>query len=60
MKQSTEFCRMPGRYGSYKWPRLSELHVKLFDTPFEGVHDAKEDVQACAKCFFELKKQGII
>jgi DNA polymerase-3 subunit epsilon len=60
MKRSTEFCRMPGRYGSYKWPKLSELHVKLFDTPFEGAHDAKEDVQACANCFFELRRRSIL
>ncbi|HUV80576.1 MAG TPA: 3'-5' exonuclease [Candidatus Bathyarchaeia archaeon] len=60
MRQSTEFCRIPGRYGSYKWPSLSELHLKLFETPFEGAHDAKEDVRACANCLFELKRRGIV
>jgi len=39
---------------------LSELHLKLFDTPFEGAHDAKEDVQACANCFFELRRRSIL
>ena len=60
MKRSTEFCRIQGRYGRYKWPSLSELHLKLFNTPFEGVHDAKEDVKACANCFFELRRRSVL
>jgi len=59
MKRSTAFCGIPTQYG-YKWPKLSELHLKLFDTPFEGAHDAKEDVQACANCFFELRRRSIL
>lgn len=56
---STDFCQIPGHYG-YKWPTLSELHFALFNTGFEEFHDAAIDVTACAKCFFELKRQGII
>ncbi len=55
---STEFCKIPGPYG-FKWPSLSELHVKLFGKDFEDAHDALVDVNVCAKCFFELKKQGV-
>jgi DNA polymerase III epsilon subunit-like protein len=47
MKQATDFCRLPGQYG-YKWPTLLELHA------------AGADVGVCSKCFFELKKRGII
>lgn len=43
-----------------KWPKLMELHVKLFDCEFEGAHDALDDVRAMVKCFFELKKRGLI
>ena len=57
---STNFCQLPGNYGSYKWPKLSELHIKLFGVDFEDAHDALVDVKACAKCFFELKKRNII
>lgn len=56
---STDFCKIPGNYG-YKWPSLSELHLKLFKNDFEDAHDALVDVQACARCFFELKKKGVI
>ena len=33
MQLSTNFCRIDGPYG-YKWPKLSELHYKLFKTNF--------------------------
>ena len=56
---STQYCEIPGNYG-YKWPSLSELHIKLFGSDFEDAHDALIDVEACARCFFELKKKGII
>lgn len=58
MQVSTDFCQIPGRYG-YKWPTLTELHDVLFATGFEGAHDAMNDVNACAKCFFALKDKGV-
>jgi len=57
MRTTTDFCKIPGRYG-YKWPSLTELHKILFKTDFEDAHDALADVRACAKCFFELEKQN--
>ncbi len=59
MELATEYCAIPGRYG-FKWPKLSELHNKLFDTTFEDAHDAAVDIKITAKCFFELKSRGII
>ncbi len=59
MKRSTEFCKIPGNYG-YKWPTLTELHLKLFKKPFQEAHNAAIDVAACAKCFFELKVHGVV
>jgi len=56
---STNYCRLPGNYG-YKWPSLTELHQKLFQSPFQEAHHADTDVRACARCFFELKKKGVI
>lgn len=60
MKESTDFCQLPGNYGDYKWPRLSELHEKLFNKNFANAHDALADVNACARCFFELINRGVI
>lgn len=59
MQSSTNFCAINGPYG-YKWPKLSELHYKLFRTGFEEAHNAAVDINATAKCFWELKRLGKI
>lgn len=59
MQSATDFCALPGPYG-YKWPKLTELYFKLFQTGFEGEHDAAADVAATIKCFWELKRLGVI
>ncbi|WP_299726745.1 3'-5' exonuclease [uncultured Endozoicomonas sp.] len=56
----TDFCQLPGNYGKYKWPTLSELHNKLFGCDFDNAHDALADVRATANCFFELVRLGEI
>jgi DNA polymerase III epsilon subunit-like protein len=54
-------CKLPSKNGiGYKWPKLTELHQHLFKCDFEGAHNALHDVHACAKCYFELRKRGII
>jgi len=55
----TDYVGIEGYYG-YKWPKLSELHYHLFGEDFEGAHNSKNDVAATSKCFFELKKRGVI
>jgi len=55
MESSTNFCAINGPYG-YKWPKLSELHFKLFRTGFDEAHNAAVDIKATAKCFWELKR----
>lgn len=59
MLESTDYCKIKG-YRGYKWPTLTELHVKLFGKLFEGAHDALDDVKACAKSYFELRKIGYL
>ncbi|MDZ4148928.1 MAG: DNA polymerase III subunit alpha [Flavobacteriaceae bacterium] len=46
-----------GRGGKFKLPTLSELHQFLFDEKFEDAHNASADVEATARCFFELKRR---
>ncbi len=60
MKSSVAYCQIPSSRGGYKWPNLTELYTNLFQTGFPDAHDAGVDVSACAKCFFELKRRGII
>ena len=59
MQACTDYCKIPEYYG-YKWPKLQELHYKLFGCDFEGAHDAMVDITATKKCFFEMRKRGLI
>ncbi len=59
MESSTSFCKIEGVYG-YKWPKLSELHIKLFGVDFAGTHNALADTEATARCFWKLRKLKLI
>lgn len=56
---STNYCKIKGPYG-YKWPRLVELHQFLFGCEFEGQHNSMDDITATARCFWELRKRGVL
>ncbi len=62
MKSTIDFCRIPNpkKPEYFKYPRLQELHKKLFGTSFANAHDSSADTEATRKCYFELKKQGLI
>jgi len=57
MESTTDFCSIPGNRG-FKWPKLSELHFKLFGTSSKETHNALADIQITAKCYWELKRRG--
>lgn len=62
MVSGTSVCKIPspnGR-GGYKWPKLTELHQHLFGTGFEGAHDALNDLRATMRCFFEMRRLGVV
>jgi DNA polymerase III epsilon subunit-like protein len=59
MERSTDYCRIAGPRG-FKWPNLTELHQTLFAEGFTDAHNAAGDVAATAKCFWELKRLGVI
>lgn len=59
MDRGKDYCAIDGPYG-YKWPKLSELHSKLFGKGFEEAHNASVDILATAKCFWELRRLGKI
>jgi DNA polymerase III epsilon subunit-like protein len=56
---STKYCAIANQYG-YKWPKLTELHAQLFGTGFGEAHNAAVDIKMTAKCFWEMKRRGII
>ena len=59
MELTTDFCKIQTSRG-YKYPSLDELHQKLFSKGFEDAHNALADVEATARCFWELRKRNLI
>src|SRR5690625_3828999 len=57
---ATDYCKLEGGRGRYKWPTLTELHDKLFQAGFEEAHNAAADVDATARCFLELVRLNVI
>ena len=58
-EQTASLCQLAGgRGGKFKLPTLGELHFHLFNDHFEEAHNATADVEATARCFFELFRQG--
>jgi DNA polymerase-3 subunit epsilon len=51
MLGTTDYCALPNKWGKNKWPKLEELHTKLFGQSFDGAHDAMADVRATVRCF---------
>ena len=59
MKYSVRLCKLK-RGAGYKNPTLAELHYFLFGLSSPESHRALSDARACMRCFFELKKRGIL
>jgi DNA polymerase III subunit epsilon len=59
MENTTGLCRIPSSRG-FKWPTLAQLYRELFQSRLEEAHDAGADVATCAKCFFELRRRGLV
>lgn len=59
MRLAKEFCGARGQYG-VKFPRLAELHAKLFGAEPAVQHDALADVEATAACYFRLRELGVM
>jgi len=51
--QTAALVGIPGR-GGFKPAKLGELHAKLFGQAFAEAHNATADVEATARCFWEL------
>lgn len=57
MQTATPFCKLPGLYSGYKWPKLGEaLHI-LCDYELEGAHDALADAMGCRQLYHYLWKE---
>lgn len=60
MKAATEHVKAPPfRYGTWKWPKLSECMVKFFGEELIDAHNADVDISACVRIFYHLQDIGI-
>jgi DNA polymerase-3 subunit epsilon len=59
LQDSIDLCDIKAidRYGKQyaKWPKLSELHQKLFDTIPNNLHNSFNDILATLRCFVKMK-----
>jgi DNA polymerase III epsilon subunit-like protein len=56
MKNGTELCAIIVESKLIKkWPKLSELHKKLFDEVPDGLHNSMVDVNACLRCYLKMR-----
>jgi len=58
MAISTDMCNLKviSKFGNYytKFPKLSELHCKLFGIVPKNLHNSMNDVVICLRCYFKL------
>jgi DNA polymerase III epsilon subunit-like protein len=58
MKKSINICKLPNPYkkykDQYKYPRLDELHMHLFGTKPQKLHNSLNDVMVTFRCFYKL------
>jgi DNA polymerase-3 subunit epsilon len=65
MRKGINLCNIlttseEGKPPRKKWPKLIELHQKLFNgESVEGLHDSMVDVMTCLKCYIKMKEIGI-
>ena len=59
LKQSIELCaiKTTDKFGKEydKWPKLSELHEKLFGVVPNNLHNSFNDILVTLRCFIKLK-----
>jgi DNA polymerase III epsilon subunit-like protein len=59
MHNSIELCnlKMKTKYGKeyLKFPKLSELHMKLFNSSPRNLHNSLNDVLICLRCYYMLE-----
>ena len=60
MKTTVDYCAIQWNGARFKYPKLWELHKKLFDEYFVWAHDAMIDVEATTRSFVKLVNETVI
>lgn len=60
MMLATDVCKLPGRYGKYKWPSVEEAYAHFFpDDEYIEAHRGADDAVHEAKIVHKLYDMGI-
>ena len=61
MKHGRDVCQIlvspPDRKSYYKYPKLSELYMRLFKEEASGAHNAFADILFCLRCYCMMKHE---
>lgn len=60
MKTTVDYCSIQWNWARFKYPKLWELHKKLFNEYFIGAHDALADVEATLRSYVELVNKWVL
>ena len=60
MLQMTRHCGQRSGRRTFKWPSLSELHLRIFGKlPSESLHDSVEDCRVLRRCYAACRHEGL-
>jgi DNA polymerase III epsilon subunit-like protein len=60
MLKGAKYCKIPGRYGDYKWPRLEELADHTGIRINSKLHDSLNDCMIVKDCLKVMLDEGFI
>lgn len=59
MLLSTQICKLPGKRGGYKWPKVEEAYKHFFpESEYAELHRGADDAMHEAEIVFELHTKG--
>ena len=60
MLESTDICKLPGKYGKFKWPKVEEAYDHFFpNNSYAEKHRGADDAIHEAEIVYELYKLGV-
>jgi len=54
MLECVDILKLEGKFGKYKWPKLSEAYVHFFGNMFEDAHNSLGDVRGTLEVYKKL------